>query len=343
MAEPKTYSERLGAISEEQFAAALARLDLGAFVSAAPTTSGLFGQNVFLTSAKGEFVLRGAPHWVRGPNDGAYRPQDRWQFTKEGYFVDALHEKTNTPVPWPYLRDEASDIFGWPYAIMPRMPGDCFSDRSILKALPEEDRAGVAQALGAMLVEMQTLTSPFAGDLDVDTIELTPYPGGGTRRVVDEMTKIAAESAALMDADHAWMARIARDALAAPTPANTYRHVDYKLNNLTVLKDESGWRVSGLFDFHEASFGDGALDLVRQACAYLDTQPPLARVFIDAYRARAPRREDLDALMPLYVVNDRLKIWDYFKRPGAPPLLPKDETFREWAGRYHDAVLSLVG
>ena len=58
------YSQRLGGISNEQLDAAARRLNVGRFVSAAPTRSGLFGQNLFLTTTEGEFVLRGAPHWV---------------------------------------------------------------------------------------------------------------------------------------------------------------------------------------------------------------------------------------------------------------------------------------
>ncbi|HET6471301.1 MAG TPA: phosphotransferase, partial [Pseudomonadales bacterium] len=126
------YSERLGAIRDEQFAAALALFDLGTFVAAASTTAGLFGQNVFVTSTAGEFVFRGAPHWVRDLGERDHRPEDRWQFAKETFFVEQLHAHTAVPVPWPFHHDPASDIFGWPYVLMPRMPGRCFDDRSVL-------------------------------------------------------------------------------------------------------------------------------------------------------------------------------------------------------------------
>ncbi|HWF77252.1 MAG TPA: hypothetical protein VN694_08745 [Caulobacteraceae bacterium] len=54
----RVYSERLGAISDAQFAAATARLGLGGFVAAEPIRHGLFGQNVFLTTSEGAFVFR---------------------------------------------------------------------------------------------------------------------------------------------------------------------------------------------------------------------------------------------------------------------------------------------
>jgi len=64
--------------------------------------------------------------------------------------VRLLHEHTGAPVPWPYLYDEASDIFGWPYVIMPRMPGVCHSERTIREALAPEDQRQVAFAAGAI-------------------------------------------------------------------------------------------------------------------------------------------------------------------------------------------------
>ena len=51
------YSKRLGVIEPAQFQAALDRFDLGTFIAAAPIPFGLFGQNVFVTSTRGEWVL----------------------------------------------------------------------------------------------------------------------------------------------------------------------------------------------------------------------------------------------------------------------------------------------
>ena len=70
--------------------------NLGRFVGAEPITSGLFGQNVFVTTTDGEFVLRGAPHWVKDIDETEYRREDRWQFTKERFFAQQLHEHTKS-------------------------------------------------------------------------------------------------------------------------------------------------------------------------------------------------------------------------------------------------------
>jgi aminoglycoside phosphotransferase (APT) family kinase protein len=330
------YSERLGAIRDTQFEAVAARFNLGRFVGAAPTTGGLFGQNVFFTTSDGAFVLRGAPHWVKGIDEHDYRRDDRWQFTKERFFAEQLHRHTKAPVPWPMLHDQTSDIFGWPYLVMPKMPGHCFNERDILKALAPEDRRGVAIALGENLAEMQRLSSAFAGDFSPVSIALEPYPEGAVGWLVREARAIAASCGDRLTADdRAWIEAAAEGARGEA--ANTYVHCDYKLNNLTVIKEGGAWRVSGLFDLHEARFADGALDVVRTACSYLDTEPELARVFSDAYGRR------LDpARMTLYVLNDRLKFWDYFSRPENSAAWLRGKTFQQWAQRYVDLVLKIL-
>ncbi|HEY7850039.1 MAG TPA: hypothetical protein VIC27_08240 [Ktedonobacterales bacterium] len=77
----QVYSQRLGQITQAQLQAALSRFDLGAFVRAEPTRDGLFGQNLFLTSDRGAYVLRGAPHYS-------------WQVPTEQFFARLLHERT---------------------------------------------------------------------------------------------------------------------------------------------------------------------------------------------------------------------------------------------------------
>ena len=93
------YSERLGEITGEQFQRALDTFNLGTFIKAEPISQGLFGQNVYITSDKGEFVLRGKPHYD-------------WQFPNEKLIVELLYKETKVPVPYPYLFEKNREIFG---------------------------------------------------------------------------------------------------------------------------------------------------------------------------------------------------------------------------------------
>lgn len=93
---------------------------------------------------------------------------------------------------------------------------------------------------------------------------------------------------------------------------------------------------------HEARFGDGALDIVRQACSYLDTEPDLAHVFVDAYLERVSHDPRLRHLMPLYIANDRMKFWSFFAKPSARVAWTEGKTFRGWAERYVDRLMRLI-
>ena len=93
----REYSKRLGNISDEQLQRALDYFGLGKFLHAEPIPFGLFGQNLFITSTAGDFVLRGVPHYD-------------WQFLTEKFFIEQLHERTQVPVPYPYLLSPSTEI-----------------------------------------------------------------------------------------------------------------------------------------------------------------------------------------------------------------------------------------
>jgi len=155
------YSSRLGSISPRQFQAALDRFDLGRFVTAEPIQTGNFGQNVFVTSTAGEYVLRGKPHYP-------------WQFPKERLFAGLLHERTSAPVPWPYLYDPSPDIFGWDYVLMPRLPGLQLPDRQVYADLAAQDKVAIASAMGYALAAVQELAWPHPGEYALGADAVVP-------------------------------------------------------------------------------------------------------------------------------------------------------------------------
>jgi hygromycin-B 7''-O-kinase len=121
------YTQRLGMIADTQFQAALNRFNLGRFLRAEPVPLGFFWQNIYIRSTTDEYVLRGQPHtW--------------WQFPTEQFFVNQLHERAHVPVPWPYLVDLTTDIFGWSYVIMPCMPGLQLDDQGAVGLLGITER-----------------------------------------------------------------------------------------------------------------------------------------------------------------------------------------------------------
>ena len=166
----RVYSQRLGALTPQQFQATLTRFGLGTFVSATPVAQGLFGQNVFVQSTQGDYVLRGVPHYP-------------WQFPKERFGARLLHERTQVPVAYPYILDASTDIFGWPYLLMPRLHGSSPADHQWTDA----ERLDIAQALGQNLLHLNQLTWPFAGAYDLSSDTIQPFGEGFAEWIVADI------------------------------------------------------------------------------------------------------------------------------------------------------------
>jgi hygromycin-B 7''-O-kinase len=319
------YSQRLGDLSPAQLQAALARFDLGQFVRAEPISAGNFGQNLYLTSTAGEYVLRGAPFWSH-------------QFPRERFFTDLLHARTRAPVPWPYLLDPEEDIFGWSYVLMPRMPGLQLSDPQVRAALAPTDLRGIAIAMGETLAELHRLTWPYAGryDLAADTIRPFDVPYG--EWVLSRIRLFVQEAAALSDrttdADLAWVEQvIAHNRAALDVPFQPcFVHGDYKEGNLVVAQNEGTWQVSGVFDYMDAWVGDGEQDLARTTALFADEDPDLARTFLAAYARHRPLRPGHAERFALYMLYERTLIWQFGQRHGV--WWEPDLALREWAGPY---------
>lgn len=318
----REYSQRLGTLTAEQLQAALDRFDLGRLLDAKSAPGGLFGQNVLLTTSKGGYVLRGAPHY-----DG--------QFEKERYFSRIVHERTQANAPWPFFIERSSDLFGWSYALMPLLPGVHLSDGDVQRGLTTDDRRTLARAMGEHLALMQTATWEQPGEYDYaldDVVPLRePFAAWFITGMRDRLAKCREDSDATTDDDVRWVESVierAGDALAVPfTPALV--HTDYAEGNVVAERADRGWRVTGVFDLGEAYAGDGEYDLARLGCWYGRTGPEVMRAFIDGYAERHPLRVQFAERMAIYILADRLIFWEYGQRnkiwfkPGL--------TLRAWA------------
>jgi hygromycin-B 7''-O-kinase len=221
------YSNRLGVLSHSQFQAAMDRFDLGELVRAEPIPFGNFGQNVFLTGTEGKYASRGAPHYP-------------WQFPKERFFTQLLHEHTSAPVPWPYLLDPSDDIFGWSYVIMPRMPGMLLIDPNVRAALGPEDRQAIAHAMGETLARLQALAWPSVGEYDWKTDTIRPldveYGEWIISRIRHNLQLAVRQSDRTTDADVRWVEDVisqGQKALDIPFQP-CFVMQDYKEGNATV-------------------------------------------------------------------------------------------------------------
>jgi len=323
----REYSKRLGTISDQQLRMALHGFDLGDLVRAEPIPFGLFGQNLFISSTRGEFVLRGVPHYD-------------WQFPTEKFFVEQLHRMTKAPVPYPYLYEAATDIFGWSFVLMPRMPGLQIADQKVVSSLTWQDRQGIAHALAKMLAEIQTLSWDYAGKYDAATGTVQPmeqdYREWIVRRIRELLQVAQNANGNTRTSDVEWAESIianASDALQIPYQPCIVLE-DYKEANTVVEPTEEGWRVSGIFDLMTAHFGDGEADLSRQVGTYLREHPGLADEFVNTYTQCRPIQLGFIERQGLYMLYDSALIWAFWQEHAGG--LPEDKTltFEQWANPF---------
>jgi aminoglycoside phosphotransferase (APT) family kinase protein len=259
------------------------------------------------------------------------------------------------------LIDDSSVIFGWSYAIMPRMPGINLEDRQVLARLSRDDRFAIARAMADNLASMQSLKHSETGRWDCATNSIRPFDldhelewwlprspieQDEARRIssaerIEKLTlTFARRSPSRQHAsDLAWVESVladTRDALRVPFDP-CFVMEDYKPGNL-VVSDKSGeWRVSGVFDLAGSYFGDGESDLSRTLSIYLDEDPMLGREFLRTYLKHRPARDRFAQRFRAYMLFERLIIWDYIHR-HEPEVAARSGTLRDWAEKYVEAL-----
>jgi aminoglycoside phosphotransferase (APT) family kinase protein len=318
---PREYSRRLGTVTHEQLQAALDRFDLGTLVAAEAAPGGLFGQNIMLTTSDGGYVLRGNPH----PG----------QMDRERHAAEIIKQRTAVPVPWPYLIENDASLFGWPYAMMPRLAGVQLADGDVRKGLTTDDRAGIVVAVAECLAALHDAAFDFIGVYDESARTFTPAVNPYADWFADWtrfwLAACRAASTATTDDDVAWVESViggARAALAEPF-APRLVHTDWKEGNAVAQEADGRWRITGVFDLAETYLGDGEYDLARAYCEYALGRPHLARLYVETYLTLRPPRPGFEARFRHYVLHDRLIIWEYGQRNGV--WFRPNQTLRSWA------------
>ena len=229
---------------------------------------------------------------------------------------------------------------------MPRMPGLQLGDSDVYSKLSAEDRRSVARAMGKTLAEMHKLKWTCAGkyDLEVDTIR--PFDIDYSERIISLARYCLEEGISLSDrttdTDVLWTEEvISRNQKALEIPFEPcFVDGDYKHANIVVECVNGAWCVSGVFDYMDAHFGDGELDLARPVAMYIEQDPELAHEFVQAYTHHRSLRPGFVERFRIYMLFDRLVCWQFGQRHGVwwKPSL----TLREWVEPYIETGVSIL-
>lgn len=325
---------RLGSVTTDQLEAALRRFDLGDLRSAAAIPFGLFGQNVFVEASSGSYVLRFGAHYD-------------WQFPTEQFFCNLIHERTDVPVPWPYQWEPSSEIFGyrWGYVLMPRLPGIATANPEVYDRLAPSDREGIARALGHALQQLHRVNEGESGVYDSKTQQVKPFRTTYVQRSIDRIIEnaqatMAHRGGALTADEWVWLEQQTQ---TVPAPSESLQsvlvHEDFNTNNACFENHDGIWKLSGLFDFMSAHFGEGLADLPRQFNMYVEEDPRLAATYLRAYIDGRTLEPDALARLCLYLLDERMIVWEFFHRPVyVHKWRHGNVSFREWFSRYSDAL-----
>ena len=288
-AETLKYSERLGVIRPGQLERVCERFDLGLLERAAPATAGLWGQIILLTTTTGEFVLRG-------------NPTSPHQLHKERAVAAALHGRSALGVPWPYVVDDDTDLFGWTYAVMPRLPG---TPGNVLWS-SADDRARVcrARAHGDALGRLHEVAFPAPGPYDPDQDR---FVAAGDFRVwtldrLKSLRSLCRSADALLSDDERFIDALLESSVGALDEPLTpvLVHHDFSLANTIYAGAGGDHEATGVLDLGEAHIGDGDEDLIRFLFRRKAAQ---RRAFVAAYRRRSPARPGAGDRLAIYAVS----------------------------------------
>jgi len=165
--------------------------------------------------------------------------------------------------------------------------------------------------------------------------------------VLEVIRKLSAKSRAVNDHTTAADANWVEEIIAANQHAMRddsrpgFAMEDFKEGNVVFARQGGRWRVTGLFDLAGAHFGDSEADLSRTIAAYFDESHELAREFLMTYQARIPPRRGFAARFRIFMLLDRMIIWEFVQRhEGGIPFGRR--SLRHWAGRYVDLLKTVA-
>lgn len=327
-------SNKLAGITNAQLQQMLNRFHLGKLIASNATEKGAMGQTMFVSSSKGDFVLKGNPLYPG-------------QLIEEKYFVENIHKRTNVAVPLPFIIDESKDIFGWSYALMPRLAGEHMNTKQFV----ERDKLKIASLLAETLTEFHNWKEDQFGELNPEKLTVKSFQDTYTdwlcnriRYWLDDAKKYSI----ITREDIAWVEMMVENSKGAfeKLSSPTFVMGDFKPGNFLLASDANGWKISGVFDFTNAYFGDPLSDLIKMLTIYIDKgELDVAKYFLSAYLNGKEDffggKEAIKQRINVHMLQQRTLDWGCAKAIGMVGW-DNNLSFSSWAARYTAITTSLL-
>jgi hygromycin-B 7''-O-kinase len=294
----------------------------------------LWDKTMFVSSTDGDFVLKGNPLFPG-------------QFLEEQFFIENIHKRTGAIVPIPYIIDDSDDIFGWSYSLMPRLQGEHLNSPKIEKTLSKEEKIKIAELVANTLLEFHSWKVNQFGELETNNLTLKPFKVTYTEWIYNRIKfwiDDAKKYSDISSKDYIWVETLLEsskgsfDDIISPT----FVMGDFKPGNFLLDSDANGWKISGVFDFTNAYFGDGLSDLIKMITLYLNNdEQDVARHLLSVYTKGTEQRENLKQRIRVHMLQQRILDWGCAKATG---MVTWDDklSFSNWVEYYTETVASLL-
>lgn len=327
-------SNKLGIINDDQLQSMLDKFNLGKIISSKKTANGAMGQTMFVSSTEGDFVFKGNPLYTG-------------QLVEEKFFVENLNKRTNVSVPMPYIIDNSQEIFGWSYSLMPRLQGEHLNSEHLKANLDLDDKFRIAELIAKTLSEFHTWKVNEFGELNTEKFDIIPFKDTYTLGLYNRIMfwlEDAKKYSKITSNDFDWVETLLDDSKEAfdNFSSPTFVMGDFKPGNFLIYSGDSGWEISGVFDFTNSYFADPISDLIKMITFYLDNnESEIAKHLVNVYCSKSEEKEDFKKRIKVHMLHQRVLDWGCAK---AINMVTWDNElpFSQWIEAYTDSVASLL-
>ncbi|MBS4207317.1 aminoglycoside phosphotransferase family protein [Bacillus sp. FJAT-50079] len=320
-------SNQLGIINDDQLQSMLEKFNMGTLISFKKTANGAMGQTMFVSSTEGEFVFKGNPLY-------------KGQLVEEKFFIENLQQRTNVPVPVPYIIDDSQEFFGWSYALMPRLQGEHLYSKSKLHV---DEKLEIAELISKTMAEFHTWSVTESGELNTENFNITPFKDTYVQWLYKRIMfwlEDAKKYSIITSEDFEWVETLLDDSKESLDrfSSPTFVMGDFKPGNFLINLGDRGLEISGVFDFTNSYFADPISDLIKMITFYMDNNEwEMAKHLVRVYCSEFKEKEDLIKRMKVHMLHQRILDWGCAK---AMNMVTWDDEllFSQWVEGYTDSV-----